>query len=176
MQKLKLSLAVTSFAINACANESELLNSDRIAERFGSFGIEIVSYEDGIRRSSLYSVEGDKRICRTYAVVQFQADGTQQVPDAHADVLAGQSIGSRFRESGWTIRKETVSIGTVTVMADDGPIGSLMHLAGEHELAVHEYRFILERDDLAIDYATITETHHPDYLSLPELQELYGSD
>ena len=53
-------------------------------------------------------------------------------------------------------------------------IGDLMHIDGPTELSLHAYQLVLEKDSQTIDYATIVETHHPDYMSLPELEELYG--
>ena len=176
MQTDKLSLADTLAALNTCANEPEVLNSERIAKRFGNFGIDLVSFEDGVRTSNLYSLEGGVRICRTCAVVRFQEQGAQQVAEAHADILAGESIGARFRAGGWQIRKQTIGIACTTVDAENDPVGRLMCLRGDIDLAVHEYRFVLERDLHAIEYAHIVETHHPDYLSYAELLDLYGGD
>ena len=165
---------VIAAALSACAQEPEALNSERIKERFGSYGIEILSQDSGIRRSSLYSIEGQTQICRTYAVVKFVDESTARVGDAHADIVAGQSIGSTFRASGWQIGKITLHVGSVSLDDPEHEIGQLMHLEQAAELSVHAYQLVLEKDDQTIDYATIVETHHPDYLTTPELTELYG--
>jgi len=39
---------------------------------------------------------------------------------------------------------------------------------------VHVYRMTLEKNDQSIRYATIVETHHPDYMTEAQLLELYA--
>jgi hypothetical protein len=41
-------------------------------------------------------------------------------------------------------------------------------------LAVHQYLFVVSKEDNAWSYARITEVHHPDFLSAGELQAMYG--
>ncbi len=174
MRPNPVSPTVIAAAVSACAFEPEALNSERIEDRFGSYGIEVLSHEAGVRRSSLYSLEGVTRVCRTYAVVHFQDESTARVAEAHADVLAGQSIGTTFKTSGWQIRKATLYIGTISLDASKHGIGELMQLDGEVDLGIHAYQLILEKESQSIDYATIVHAHHPDYLSIDELTELYG--
>jgi hypothetical protein len=167
MHSSRVSPVVIAAALNACALEPESLNSERIEERFGSYGIEVLSHESGIRRSSLHSIEGDTQICRTYAVVRF-------VAEAHADILAGGSIGATFKSTGWQIGKVSLHVGSISLHGSDHVISDLMHIDGPAELGVHAYQLVLEKDSQTIDYATIVETHHPDYMTLPELEKLYG--
>jgi hypothetical protein len=159
-------------ALAACAVEPEALNSERIEERFGSYGIEVLAHAEGVRRSGLYSITDGTRICRTYAVVQFEADATPRVAESHAEILAGESIGSTFKSSGWQIKKLNLHIGTMP-MDPTHPIAQLMHLDYSTELGVHAYRLVLEQDSQSINYATIIEVHHPDYLTVAELKHLY---
>lgn len=173
MRNNPVSPVVLAAALSACALESEVLNSERIGERFGSYGIEVLEHDAGVRRSSLYSIENDERICRTYAVVQFLEQGSQQVSDAHQAVLAGDSIGATFKATGWTIKKETLHVGTMTLDDPHHSIATLMHRDMVSDLAIHVYRLILEKDSRSFHYATIIETHHPDYLGMSELVELY---
>jgi hypothetical protein len=133
-----------------------------------------LSHESGIRRSSLYSIDGVSKICRTYAVARFIDESTPRVAEAHADILAGHSIGATFKSTGWQIGKVTLHVGNVSLDGSDHVICDLMHIDGPTELSVHAYQLVLEKDSQTIDYATIVETHHPDYMSLPELEELYG--
>ncbi len=51
-----------------------------------------------------------------------------------------------------------------------------MHLDESTELGVHAYRLVLNKDDQTIEYATIAETHHPNYLTVQELRNLYGEN
>jgi len=174
MDSSQVSPAVIAAALSACALEPESLNSERIEDRFGSYGVEMLSNQSGVRRSSLYSVADDNRICRTYAVVRFLDESTPGVAQAHADILAGQSIGATFKSSGWHIRKLTLHIGNLSLHDTEHRLSKLMHLDREIGLGVHAYQLVLEKDTLSIDYATILETHHPDYMSLAELESLYG--
>lgn len=175
MRIFQISPIVIAAALSACAQEPETLNSERIEERFGSYGIEILSQDSDVRRSNLYSVHDEERICRTYAVVKFLEDSTPKIAAAHAEVVAGQSIGSTFKASGWEISKVTLHIGTVLLDDSEHEIKRLMQLKGPVELGVHAYQLVLNQAPQSIEYATIVETHHPDYLSVDELENLYGA-
>ena len=168
--------SVLAAVLSACATESVILNSERIEERFGSYGIEVLASEAGLRRSSLFSYDGETKICRTYAIVQFVENSDDRYEDAHSKILAGGSIGATFRESGWDIRKNTLYIGTLQLPSADNQVSGLMNLGGDAALAIHVYQLVLVRAGMAQEYATILEAHHPDYLSVAELRELFEYD
>ena len=154
--------------------QPEVLNSERIKDRFGSYGIEIIEQNDATRRSSLYSTSNGKRTCRTYAVVKFTGGDAFDITDVHRKVVDGASIGSTLKSDGWEIRKETIYVGEVGLPAVHHPIGDLMHLQSTTDLAVHAYHLHIERGSTSLHYATIVETHHPEYLDKSELLELYS--
>jgi hypothetical protein len=52
----------------------------------------------------------------------------------------------------------------------------MMHLHRKADVAMHVYRLLLEKQQQAIDYATLIELHHPDYLSRDDLLDLYPVD
>ena len=156
----------------ACAAGPSLLNSERIEQRFGSYGVEILEQSEALRRSELYSVERSGRVCRTYAVVRF-GDVPAEIATIHQSVIDGQSIGTSFKAAGWSVVKHTIHIGNVSVDAGDRGILRLMHLTHAQELAMHVYRLDLERDGRVIHYATVVEVHHPDYLTVPDLRRIY---
>jgi hypothetical protein len=168
--------SVVAAALDACAHESERLNSERIAERFGSYGIEVLSSEPGLRRSNLYSSERGVQTCRTYAVVRFVDEPDAVIDAEHAQILAGQSIGAIFKAGGWTIVKETLHIGTATLDDAAHPVAALMRLDRRADVAMHVYRLLLEKSRQAIDYATLIEMHHPDYLDRRDLLTLFSVD
>jgi len=168
--------AVLAAVLSACATEPVLLNSERIEHRFGSYGIEVLASEAGLRRSSLYSMDGDIATCRTYAVVRFADQLDDFYREEHAKVLAGNSIGAIFRSQGWNVHKQTIYIGSITLPAGSTSIGELMHIYGPQELAVHVYQLLLAKNEQPFEYATIIETHHPDYLSESDVLELYEYD
>ncbi len=159
--------------LSACATESVNLNSERIKERFGSYGVEVLASEAGLRRSSLFSFDGDTSTCRTYAVVQFVEQLDERYNDAHSKVLAGDSIGATFKEDGWDVGKRTLYIGTVRLPDLRTPVGELMRLTGAHDIALHVYQLVLARGEIELEYATILEAHHPEYLSAADLQDIF---
>jgi hypothetical protein len=168
--------SVLAAILSACATESVVLNSERIERRFGSYGINDLASEAGLRRSSLCSYDGDTATCRTYAIVQFEEQLDDRYNDEHSKILAGDSIGATFKESGWNIRKNTLFVGTIRLPDTRTEIGKLMKLSGAHDLALHVYQLVLVRQDSALEYATILETHHPEYLSEDALCEIFEYD
>lgn len=168
--------SVFAAMLSACATESVLLNSKRIEQRFGSYGVEVLASEAGLRRSGLLSYDGDTATCRTYAVVHFADQLDERYDDAHSRVLAGNSIGATFKEDGWDIRKHTLYIGTVRLPETPTEVGRLMRLTGAHDLALHVYQLVIARDDIELEYATIIEAHHPEYLVEADLLETFEYD
>ena len=168
--------AVHAVMLSACAAEPVLLNSERIEQRFGSYGIEVLASEAGLRRSSLYSLSGDKPVCRTYAVVRFADQLDERCHEEHAKVLAGNSIGAIFRSHGWDVHKQTMYIGHLDLPQEQSSISELMHAGGDNRLALHVYQLLLVKEERVFEYATIIETHHPDYLSETKLLDLYEYD
>ncbi len=170
-----LALAVI---LGACADAPRPLNSEYIEARFGNYGIEVLGHDAGadsaaIRRASLFSTHDGVRICRTYAVTRFDPDASSLVADEHARVLAGGSIGATFKANGWQVSKQTHYIGEIASAAAGPAVRSLMQLGGDRNLAMHVYRMWLKKGSQSIEYATIIEVHHPDYLALAALMKRY---
>jgi len=172
----KLTPDVLAAALSACATETVLLNSERIEQQFGSYGVDVLASEAGLRRSSLYSVIDGEKICRTYAVVRFTEEPDTSYSPEHAKVLAGNSLGEVFKANSWAIHKQTLHIGSFGVDDSASEISVLMHLAEECLLALHVYQLLLARDDRVFEYATIVEAHHPDYVSQSDLLDSYHYD
>lgn len=168
--------AVLAAILSACATEPVLLNSQRIEQRFGSYGIAVLASEAGLRRSSLYSLDHDEPTCRTYAVVRFADQLDDRYREEHTQVLAGNSIGAIFRSQGWDLHKQTLYIGSLALPRENTSIGELMQIAGPQELALHIYQLLLVRQEQVFEYATILETHHPEYLAEADLRNLYEYD
>ena len=173
MSRSPVPSVVLAAALSACVLEPELLNSERIEERFGNYGIEVLFQDGNLRRSNLYSTNDGLRTCRTYALVQFTDAPPAGIQASHQAVLSGQSLGSTFRDAGWSIIKESLFVGGVTLSSPDSEVVNLMRISLREQLAMHAYRLVLERDALIVHYATIIEVHHPDYLGPDELEELY---
>ena len=148
-----------------------MLNSERIGERFGCSGIEILSEKDGLRKANLYSVEGDEQVCRTYALVRT-LDAAPEIVAEHAAIGSGQSIGATFRDGGWKVAKHTMLIGTLEPSDVSPDVAMLMQLSTTDSIAIHVYELQVERQSCHIRYATIVELHHPDHLQEEDLRAL----
>lgn len=153
-----------------------MLNSERIASKYGSYGVEIIAHDDGIRYSSLYSEHDEDRVCRTYAVVRFDAQAQQQASSEHEQILAGGSIGATFKANGWQLSKQTLYVGEFEPGAKNYGLKTLMQLGNDSPLAMHVYRLWLKKAAHNFEYATIIEIHHPDYLDYRQLQQLFPVD
>jgi hypothetical protein len=180
-----LTLLAAVFALGACAGplpapvsgpQRALLNSERIAQRFGSYGVEVLESDARLRVSNLYSDEPEGRVCRTLAVVVFPATIDPAVAAEHRRIVDGGSIGAVFAERGWAIRKRHRLLGEVPGPAPADRLRRLMGLAGTAPLAVDVYSFVVSRHGHHVDYATIAEVYHPDYLRLADLRALYGDE
>ncbi len=166
---------VVATAFSACSARPQLLNSERIFQRYGSYGVEVLEQSATLRRASLNSTTNGTTTCRTYAVVQFENTSARGVADAHQAIVAGASLGATLAEAGWTINKETFYVGELEISGPQHPIGELMRLATPLSLGLHAYRLVLDNGTDKVRYASIAETHHPDYLNVRALLNLYPS-
>lgn len=166
-------IPVLAVALQACTTEPELLNSERIKQTFGSYGIEVLQNDQQLRRSELYSLESGDKVCRTYAVVQFQEATNVRARTEHSSILDGASIGETFKSAGWRIYKQTLYIGSISPQFPDADILRMMRLDDTQELAMHVYQLLIEKEDVALEYATIVEVHHPEYLAESDLRDLF---
>ena len=150
----------------------ELLNSERIAANFGTYGIEVLEQDQNVRVSNLYSFPraGD-RTCRTFAVVQYAPSMDPAIRAEHAAIVAGGSIGAVFAASGWEVRKRHLSYVEVPATAK---IAALMRIRVDTPLAEHVYALDVVKGGRTIEYATIVEIHHPAYLRVADLVKIYG--
>jgi hypothetical protein len=149
----------------------ELLNSERIAARFGSYGLEVLDSSAGARVSNLYSSEAEGRVCRTFAIVRYPNDIAPELAAPHAAILAGGSMGATLLAAGWQVRKRHLYFGEVAATAT---VAALMHVAPGTPLAEHAYVLDVEKDGRVLPYAALVEIHHPDYLGESDLTAIYG--
>lgn len=176
MRRRIIPAVVLAAAVCACVVEPELLNSERIESRYGNFGIEVVSQIDRVRRSRLYSSANGTRTCRTYAIAQIASEPPPEIAAEHRQISAGASIGATFKSNGWRVFKETRLIDSILLEEDPHNIYTCMHLDDSTPLAVHVYRLLLNKGSRVIDYATIIELHHPDYLREDDVRRLFEFD
>ena len=158
----------------ACGTPAPLLNSERIEERFGSYGVDIVRETDFGRLSSLYSLENGSKIARTIAAVEFAGPPRAAYAAEHERILDGRSIGATLQSAGWHIDKQALFIGEFAVGTDYELISTLMQVELPQDLAAHVYLLVITAGERSFRYATITEIHHPEYLTSADLQQIYG--
>ena len=171
-----LVFTLVTAGILGCAAETSSLNSERIARKFGSYGIEVIEYKENIRVSNLYSLEPNGAVCRTFAVVGTATEIDPSFAAEHAQILEGGSIGAVFKRAGWRIEKRHQYIGEMPIGGQATRIAGLMRLKPPATLAVHIYLLTISKKGSTFDYAMIAEVHHPDYQSVAVLWAVYGSE
>jgi hypothetical protein len=147
------------------------LNSERIAQRFGSYGIDVLESDGRVRVSNLYSDHSGERICRTFAVVRYADTIAPAIAAEHAEIVAGGSIGAVFTSHGWRVDKTNLRYLVIEAPAR---VATLMHVTQGTPLAAHAYALDVAREGQSIPYALLVEIHHPDYLGRDDLQAIYG--
>lgn len=156
----------------APASKRELLNSERIAQRFGNYGIEVIESDGRVRVSNLFSEREGQRICRTFAVVRFPDRVDPAFAAEHDEIGRGGSIGAVFAAHGWSVGKTHLRFFEI---AASPRVAALMHVSAGTRLAAHAYVLDVSKGGRAIEYALLVEIHHPDYLALAELRAIYGA-
>jgi len=149
----------------------ELLNSERIAVAFGSYGVEVLEQDQAVRVSNLFSDGADGRTCRTFAIVRYAPRIDPAVSAEHAAIVAGGSLGAVFAAQGWEVRKAHLSYAERPASPR---LGALMRIAAGTPLAEHVYVLDVVKNGRTIEYAALVEIHHPDYLSVEDLGKIYG--
>lgn len=152
----------------------ELGNSDRIRIKFGSYGIEVIENGKRIRVSELYSVKDGIRTNRTFAVVSYPAIIAPEFTKEHEEITNGKSIGIVFKNHKWEINKRNLHFGMVELSPEKKGKETVFGDIGTRLPVVHVYALIVKKDNAEFHYASIAEVHHPDYLELTDLQEIYG--
>lgn len=174
MRRKHILTSFTAAFICACAVQADILNSERIEQRFGSYGVEVIEQSPVLRRSNLFSNTGAERTCRTYAIVRFLDTSSPRIEALHRQVLDGASIGATFAAAGWQIHKTTLYIDEIDSRELQDFVVQLMRLQSPAVIGLHVYRLSLLSGSEEIHYATILEAHHPDYLGKAELLDIYA--
>ncbi len=165
---------VLSLLVLVACTAAPPLNSERIAATFGSYDVRVLDASGDRRISSLESVEDGRPVTRTLAIVTFNADAAAAVADLHAQIVDGASIGATFRDAGWAIDKPMIGIDAVCIPRSSMAMATLMNVALPITAGLHAYRFDIRKGDVSLRYATIVEIHHPAYLSIADLERIYG--
>jgi hypothetical protein len=153
------------------ATARQLLNSERIQQRFGSYGVEVLDSDARLRVSNLYSEGGGQRTCRTFAVVVYPAAPAAAIAAEQAEIVRGGSIGAVFAAHGWQVVKTNLRYVEIDAPAR---VARLMRIEAGTRLAAHAYELDVAKAGSSVEYALLVEIHHPDYLRLDDLRKIYG--
>ena len=157
-------------------NKDTLLNSERIENKFGSYGVDIVQSDNQSRVSFLYSLDSNnkkKKNYHTLAVVKFKE--TIKVSAIHKRILNGGSIGESFKKKGWEIDKKNHQMMVISNPNQD-LFKSWLSKINDENLALHFYKLYVTKKNHNYFYAEILELHHPAYLSISDLKSFFNSD
>lgn len=176
---LAFCVAVAIPAQPTAPSARELLNSERIEQKFGSYGVTVLHSDARLRIASLFSTaqsdgvgSAAQRTCRTFAVTRYPDEVAPAFAAEHREIVAGGSIGAVFAAHGWRVMKTHLYFGEI----DASPrVAELMRVAPAARLALDAYVLEIAKDGAAFEYAAIVEIHHPDYLRLPDLAAIYGA-
>jgi len=156
-----------------------MLNSDRIEYFFGSYGTEPLethsNMQKKVRVTNLYSTHKNQKVMRTLAVVDFVNPIPPPLALAHQKIQNGESIGIALRNDNWTISKESIYFGEVSLKPNT------LQLMAENNIttaAIYTYKLRVKSNTHpnAIDYCKITEIYSPQYLTSAWLKALYKND
>ena len=165
---LFFNILLSVLTLSGCQT-SAALNSERINDKYGSYGVEILHADSSRRVTNLYSGSANSKTMRTLAVVDFESAGDPRLAVEHAAIVAGGSIGAVFKERGWQIHKDVVELCEQKFSISGLPALAHMRISLPRHLAVYRYRFQVVQNDITINYARITEVYHPDFLSFEQL-------
>ncbi len=173
-----LFLALVGGVLGCAASSDPPLNSERIHDRFGSYGVRLLKQAAPWRVSCLFSREATGEICRTLAVVRF----AEYVPDALQaplqQVREGASLGATLADAGFAISKANVSFAVLTrettAYETVLKLFNLPDPSVRPALATHMYDLQATRDGTRVPVARLLEVHHPAYLRPGEPERIYA--
>ena len=113
---------------------------------------------------------------RTLAIVFYATKIHPPFADEHQKIVAGGSIGSVFKDKGWSISKKHRYFGEISSSPKYRRLYQMMGGIAPSNLTVHVYDFNISKEGEEFKYATISEIHHPDYLGLDEVEVIYDEE
>jgi hypothetical protein len=190
-QQYALIAAVLFIAIPACSQSptteptgsvclespinSSLLNSERIENCFGNYGIDVLNSPLAEWVVNLYSTHGSHKTLRTFAVTRFYTDILPEFSPAMDKIRVGGSIGATLKSEGWNVEKRTRYVGDIPSGARFVKLADQDLSAVGKPVAFHVYDLPAVSGSRQIPFATITEVHHPGYLGVEDLRQIYGN-
>lgn len=152
------------------------LNSERIEQRFGSYGVHVIAQSGRDRATCLYSRETSGPVCRTVALVRFAYPEPPGLEAPLAEIRAGASLGQTIADYGYSITKLNREMEAVDIAQNDGEVlAAWFRLEPPVALAAHRYRLDAVRNAERVTVAEVLELHHPAYLDAAEVVSIYRS-
>lgn len=180
---IALILLFSTFTLTACETvpikkdaapwlNPNILNSERIEKKFGSYGVLVLAQDEkeGFRLSNLYSSQDGQRMARTIALTLYNPKMSDELKVAHEEILKGGSIGATLKKHGFSVDKQIFFRDNVSTMPDK--IRELMHTKATNFAGIM-YNLIAEKNGHLYFYCTITELYAPDFLTLSDVKEIY---
>jgi len=170
-----LALLVLALLVPGCRKDlaeqvtPSLLNSERIAQRFGSYGVRLLEQDGPLRVACLYSQELNGEPCRTVAVTLLDQPPPEELAAVAAAIDAGASLGATLKSAGWTVVKRHHLVSEHDAGID---FARLLHWpdgSPPPKVAVLAYELWAERGAVAHRFARIAEAYDPAYLDISEL-------
>lgn len=146
--------------------QKNLLNSQRIELKYGSYGVDVLAQNDDMRLSNLYSLKDGQKITRTIAYILYQRPLDQKLALAHQQIISGGSIGSTLKAHGFQVKKDFFYLDEIVV-----PKALQSYLGKEKALAVI-YDLKVDKG-VELPYCTILEIYDGDFLTKAEALKLY---
>ncbi len=171
---LKTSLALLCSAlVTHCSAPRPTLNSDLILQKFGSYGVQVLSQSGSVRVSNLFSGQASDSVTRTFAVVKFDEQLPQALQAPHQKILAGGSLGATLSDHGWKLAKRTLQHSATMATPR---LARMMNIAVGTPLATHVYALSVKADNVNVHYALIAEIHHPAHLTDVESKQRFPTE
>ena len=166
MRKLIFCFLLFTQVATVTAEVTPSLNSDVIRERFGSYGVEVLSQNDELRVANLFSGEGNSKVSRTLAVTVFVLPRDSRLDASDQVIRAGGSIGASLRNAGFVVDKRVlldteVTTGSGFVALSNNTVGV------RTQLKTRVYALYAVEGNEALPYAVIAEAYHPEHAPPP---------
>lgn len=164
-------LLLFSCSINKAWLRPGILNSTRIEEKFGSYGVDVMVNDEqmGVRLANLYSKLHEQKVMRTLALVKFVPNIDESLKKAHQEILNGASLGSTLVKHKALVKKKLIYKDKIFNLPKK--IYEMMNIY-EGPLPVIIYDLVANIDGRDIEYCTITEVYSPLFLSFSELNTI----
>jgi len=134
------------------------LHTDVLQDRYGSVHVELVQQDNSVRLAHLCD---ENNISRTFAATLFNQKAIQGVlASVHEQIINGKPIGVAFRESGFKIRKNVLSV-FITHIPDE--LQERFRVIGDRaKVRVSEFITKDIHDNITV-YGWVGEVYSPDF-------------